>query len=130
MQAGKLKFKMFIKAMFYKRKIALKFFGTLNLTTVCIFRSNNFQDLQTVHHELGHIQYQQAYKHQPQVNNVPILRSCLVVCGNKTIRFKESYYEFSSQFTAKSYAHDEDRLYGNFQEEDIELVQADILHPS
>jgi len=30
-------------------------------------RANNFQDLQTVHHELGHIQYQQAYKHQPQV---------------------------------------------------------------
>jgi len=30
-------------------------------------RANNFEDLQTIHHELGHIQYQQNYKHLPQV---------------------------------------------------------------
>jgi hypothetical protein len=30
-------------------------------------RENSFEDLQTIHHELGHIQYQQNYKHQPQV---------------------------------------------------------------
>jgi len=30
-------------------------------------RDNSFQDLQTIHHELGHIQYYQNYKHLPQV---------------------------------------------------------------
>jgi len=30
-------------------------------------RENSFEDLQTIHHELGHIQYQQNYKHLPQV---------------------------------------------------------------
>ena len=31
------------------------------------YRENSFEDLQTIHHELGHIQYQQNYKHLPQV---------------------------------------------------------------
>jgi len=30
-------------------------------------RDFSFEDLQTIHHELGHIQYQQKYMHQPQV---------------------------------------------------------------
>ena len=30
-------------------------------------REANFEDLNTIHHELGHIQYQQQYKHLPIV---------------------------------------------------------------
>ncbi len=30
-------------------------------------RDNSFEDLNTIHHELGHIQYDQHYKHLPIV---------------------------------------------------------------
>ena len=30
-------------------------------------RNYNFEDLMTIYHELGHIQYYQQYSHQPQV---------------------------------------------------------------
>ena len=34
-----------------------------------VSRNASFEDLQTIHHELGHIQYQQQYKHLPQVRS-------------------------------------------------------------
>jgi len=46
---------------------AWDFFDAKDFRIKMCARDFFFNDLQTIHHELGHIQYFQAYKHQPQV---------------------------------------------------------------